>query len=217
MVPAPHEVATLLRELAAAKANLARLLGLVQALVGSAGDPSVTRLVREGEYWTLTHHGAELRLRDSKGLRYLARLVGQPHVEVHVLDLVGGVACHDRAEAPVYLDRQAKAAYRDRLADLREQLAQAQAFADLARAAHLERETCALTAELARAVGLGGRDRRASTAAERARVNATRTLKEAIARIARGDRDLGRHLTVSIRTGAFCSYAPHRPLAWVLT
>jgi hypothetical protein len=46
--------------------------------------------VREGEYWTIAYHGTVLRLRDGKGLRYLAELLGRPGDRVPALDLAAG-------------------------------------------------------------------------------------------------------------------------------
>ena len=42
---------------------------------------------REGEYWTLVFNGEVARLRASRGLLLLSRLMGHPGREVHVLDL----------------------------------------------------------------------------------------------------------------------------------
>ena len=61
-------------------------------------------------------------------------------------------------------------------------------------------------AELARAVGLGGRDRKAASTAERARLNVTRALRSAIRNIAEVVPPLGRHLDAAVRTGVFCCY-----------
>ena len=71
-------------------------------------------------------------------------------------------------------------------------------------------------AELARAVGLGGRDRHAAAHAERARLNATRAIRAAMANLARDNPALGRHLAATIRTGRYCAYLPDpcAPIAW---
>ena len=199
--PDPDKLAALLQQLAAVKETHARLLGLVADLVGPTGDPAACRLAREGEYWSVGYAGSVARIRDCKGLGYLAQLVARPHVEIHATDLTGAIA---EAAIPG-LDRQARAAYEHRLAELHDR-------EDPASRA----EVAAIAGEVARAVGLGGRDR-AAGAAERARINATRTIKDAIGRIARADRDLGRHLAVSVRTGAFCCYEPHVARTWLLT
>jgi hypothetical protein len=66
------------------------------------------------------------------------------------------------------LDEQAKAAYRRRLSELREELEEAKELGRVDRAEQAEEEIEALTRELSRAVGLGGRNRRAASASERA-------------------------------------------------
>jgi hypothetical protein len=73
-----------------------------------------------------------------------------------------------------------------------------------------------LVGELARAVGLGGRDRRAASHAERARLNVTRAIRAAMANLARANPALGRHLSWTVRTGRYCSYTPdpRAPIAW---
>src|SRR5262249_43754723 len=114
------------------------------------------------------------------------------------------------------VDAQAKAAYRRRLAELRETAEDAKRAGDVARAEIAEREISALARELARAVGFAGRDRRAASASERARQTVTKTIKAAVARIGRLDAELGALLGGSIRTGTFCSYQPdpELPIGW---
>src|SRR5579864_645628 len=47
---------------------------------------------KEGEYWTIGRGGNTFRLKDTKGLGYLAHLLRHPAAEFHVLDLAGGIA-----------------------------------------------------------------------------------------------------------------------------
>jgi predicted ATPase len=54
--------------------------------------PTTMRLAREGDTWAVGPPGAEHRLRASKGLAYLARLLAQPEREIHVLDLAGSTS-----------------------------------------------------------------------------------------------------------------------------
>jgi len=65
-----------------------------------------------------------------------------------------------------------------------------------------------LNRELARAYGLGGRDRAAGSVAERARMRATKAIRAAIDRIRPHDSKLAEHLGRSVRTGTFCVYSP---------
>src|SRR5262249_54283077 len=51
-------------------------------------------LRKEGEYWTIKYGGKALRLKDSKGLSYLAQLLCSPGMDFHALDLAGGTAGH---------------------------------------------------------------------------------------------------------------------------
>jgi tetratricopeptide (TPR) repeat protein len=163
--------------------------------VAPPGDAAVFR--REGDYWSVGFEGRTARLRDSKGLRYLARLLAEPGREFHVLDLVAAVrpgrvttgapakshTVPDAGDAGELLDGRAKAAYRRRLAEIDDDIGDAQALGDLARAAQADAERDVLLRELARAVGLGGRDRRAGAASERARSAVTRALRQGLARI----------------------------------
>src|SRR5450432_116268 len=167
----------------------------------------------EGEYWTVTRPtGPALRLKDSLGLQYLARLLAEPGRELHVLDLVGGGLSDDQTvdtgDAGELLDDEARAEYGRRLEDLRETLAEAESFGDTARAARAREEIDFLAAELGRAVGLGGRARRAGSAAERARSAVQRRIKNALVRIGEAAPELGAVLARTVRTGNFCVYRP---------
>jgi hypothetical protein len=180
-----------------------------------AGD--ALRLRSEGEYWSVEWGGgAPVRLRDSRGLQILAALIASPGREIHALDLTTSAAsgegvAADAGDAGELLDEDARAAYRQRLEELRETLSEAEAFGDAGRRERAQSEIEALTAELSRAVGLGGRARRAGSAAERARVAVQRRVKDALARINEAAPSLGQHLGRTIYTGAFCSYRPDEP------
>lgn len=165
-------------------------------------------LRREGEFWTLSYEGRITRIADARGLHHLARLLAEPGREVHALDLTAGGSAPHPADAGPILDAAAKAAYRERVTELRAELDEAEAFADAGRAERARAELDALTAELARAAGLGGRDRRVGDAAERARVSVTKAIRSALRRIAQHDPDLAEHLGRTVRTGIFCSYQP---------
>jgi len=208
--------------------------------------PSVHKGVfrKEGEYWTVGYGRNSFRLKDSKGLGYIAHLLRHPGVEFHVLDLAGGMAGRrdddetglsarglprgdeDLAKAGIHigslgdagemLDEQAKSAYRRRLSDLREELEEGKERGNVERVEQMEQEIDALTRELSRAVGLGGRNRRAMSASERARQSIAKTVKSVLDRIAQSDAALGDILSRCIRMGNFCYYQPDPefPIAW---
>jgi len=193
---------------------------------------SVNFFRREGDYWSVVFEDQTVRVRDLKGMRHLARLLADPGREFHVLDLVaaetGNVAQPDSGQAAAglprsalgdageLLDAQAKDAYRRRLAEIENDIEQARAIGDAERAAQADAERDFLVRELSRAVGLGGRDRRAASAAERARVGVTRAIRQAITRMAEHHPRLGEHLNRTIRTGTYCAYSPDPrvPAGW---
>ena len=209
----------------------------------SAPEAAEGVFLREGEFWSIACWGKVFRLKDVRGLAYIGYLLGHPGEEFHVLSLASkNVGKQDEADvlaepateeqatseadltvgrmgdAGELLDAQAKAAYKRRTAELREQAEEARELNQLELVDRLEDEIEALGRELSRAVGLGGRDRRAASASERARINLTRAIKLALERIAEHNPALATLLTNSIRTGTFCSYTPDSrlPASWQL-
>lgn len=166
-------------------------------------------LRREGDVWAIESNGRAVRLRSSRGLELLARLVENPGQELHVLQLVSTEdEPRDLGDAGPALDHKAVQTYRRRLLDLRDELSEAESFADTTRAEKIRAEMDMLTRELARAVGLGGRDRHVGKAAERARSAVTKRIREVILRIEKELPEVGRHLDQTVRTGLFCGYFP---------
>lgn len=202
--------------------GLALLLSWIEgarscATPGTPAPPGLrsARFARDGAGFTLVFEGRTTRLRTMVGLGHIQALLAQPDREIHVLDLArhdagsgDGPALADVGDAGPLLDDRARAAYAERRRELQEEIALAEACNDPGRRERLAGELDFLTAELERAFGLGGRERRGGAAAERARVSVTRAIRYATRRIAEQDPDLADHLDRSIRTGAFCAYAP---------
>jgi non-specific serine/threonine protein kinase len=184
-------------------------------------------MTRQGDYWTIVFEGHTTRLRNSKGLEHLAVLLAGPGQELHVLELAAAVGAprtqsptpnapelhRDTGDAGELLDTRAKAAYRQRITELEGEAEEAESFNDPERAVNARAELDSLTHELARAVGLGGRDRRGASSAERARVRITLALRAAAKRIEKADPNLAQHLHDTLRTGNYCSYRPDRRTA----
>jgi hypothetical protein len=201
-----------------------------RAAAGEADAPPEAEFVRAGEYWSLTFMRKTVRLRDSKGLRDIARLVATPGREVAAVDLTSGrgggkpVAVRELAElgmnaeadAGEMLDSEARAQYRERLTDLEEEIDDADAANDPERAGRAREEREFLLAELSAAVGLSGRPRRALDPAERARKAVTWRIRDALNHVDAAHAELGRHLRRSVRTGGFCVYEPAEPTTWRL-
>ncbi len=194
-----------------------------------SGDTAeAAALVREGEYWTLVFGGRVSRVRDTKGLRYLAELLRNPGVERHALDLVdrveglnanGRVDRRRLGDAGEMADSRARSIYRHRIEALRADIDEALDRGADQRAEALQAELDQLTAQLAQAFGLGGRSRRASSAAERARINVTRALRAATARVAECVPEAAEVLDRRVRTGIYCAYEPDErdAVRWLFT
>src|SRR5215471_17178160 len=118
--------------------------------------PGRNRFRREGEYWTVRYEGSVARLKDAKGLRYLARLLADPGREFHATDLEAAASPATRSAPPgvrggagigelrvrpdlgdagELLDATAKAAYKARLDELQAELDEAERLNDPGRAA----------------------------------------------------------------------------------
>jgi len=202
-------------------ADDAALLERVGAMAEAARGgmtPSRATLRRENRAWVVTHSGTRCRLADTKGLRYVAELVRSPGVERHALDLVDrveGVAVGDLAvdrrrlgDAGELVDSKARTAYRHRIEALRAEVDEALDAGAEERAGHLQAELDQLVDHLAQAFGLGGRSRKASSAVERARLNVTRALRAATARVSDALPEAGPVLDQRLRTGVYCAYEP---------
>lgn len=212
----------LLRDVELLGRACAELAGAVPDEQPEAADVAANRLVREGQYWTISYAGRTIRMKDAKGLRDLARLLARPGVEIHVLDLAGAPehaelkALGDSGGVGDLLDARARAEYRRRVADLEVEIADAEACADIARAERARSERDFVAAELGSALGLSGRTRRPADPAERARKAVTGRIRLTIDRIDAEHPDLGRHLTNSVRTGTFCVYTPEDSVDWTV-
>ncbi|HEX6763993.1 MAG TPA: hypothetical protein VF103_00920, partial [Polyangiaceae bacterium] len=213
------------------------LLGEARALAAEVGLPELVRLIErrhpalgavpsggerrsapppsrafamaaEGEYFAIATARGTLRFKATRGIRYLARLVEQPGVAMHVLELAGSSEHPDRGDAGELLDADAVRAYRTRLEKLREAALDAEARGDVDEKERARDEMEAIARELSRATGRGGRPRRAESAVDRARSAVQRRLKDAIQRIGEQDAELGDWLEQSVITGNYCCFRP---------
>jgi hypothetical protein len=178
---------------------------------------------RDGDYWTIGYAGREVRLRDTNGLQYIARLLAHPGEDVHVADLaaqngVNGGSRHDgktmEGDLGAVLDPRAVTDYRRRLAELRRELDEL--TADAGRAERVRAEIDVISRALSAAYGLGGRTRTAGNPAERVRKAVTNQIRRALERIRAAHPALGRHLANGLRTGFVCAYRPEHPIDWQL-
>jgi predicted ATPase len=206
-LPIAHEI----RDEATAR-QIAELLAQTSRV-----EPTASATLRpEGGVWHIAFNGTSVHVPDMKGLWHLRELVARPRSPVLALSLI---AAPTEEPVPVgdagpLLDREALRQYRKRLADLDDELDDAEAKHDVARHAKCGSEREALLKELARATGLGGKPRRTGSPAEKARLNVTRTIRHAITYLSTAVPELAAHLDESLATGVSCCYEPRTNIAW---
>jgi hypothetical protein len=187
--------------------------------VGAGGASAVRLHPAADGLWMIGPATHPVPVRALRGFDYLRHLLRRPDQPVPVLELVtGGTGAVAESGLGEVLDRQALQAYRRRLQDIDRDLAEADDWSDVGRREALGIERDALLDQLAGAIDVHGRPRRAGASQERARVAATKAIHAAIARIGSVDGPLGRHLRATIRTGFQCCYRPDLadPVRWVL-
>ena len=188
---------------------------------------SVNIFRREGDYWSVVFEGRTVRVRDLKGMRYLARLLADPGREFHVLDLVAaetgslrrrraasaaGAAAHDARRC----GRDARRTSQERVPptprrDRRGHRGSARHRGHRAGRAGGHRTRLPRSRAIAR-----GRPRRSRSTSRDPRPSGpesavTRAIRQAMARIGEHHPELGKHLDRAIRTGTYCAYLPGPP------
>jgi hypothetical protein len=197
----------------AAEAEARTLLNTLSQTTPEEPDdvPSLS-MTEHGDSWLVRFGNVEFHVKAVRGLKMLATLVAEPGREFHVIDLSGTPRDEtervDAGDSGARIDEEARRQYRARVVALREELAEAEDWNDSGRAERARAELDAIETELSRAVGLDGRPRKQGGAAERARVNVQRRIKDAIRRIRAFHPALAKHLARSVRTGTYCSYDP---------
>jgi len=166
---------------------------------------------KEGEYWTIVYGGRVCRLRDTRGLQYLAQLLRQPGKKIAAQALVSTTPTPPAMRRPPKATPRV-AVCRKRLRDLHAELKHAQIAGDGMRA-QLLRHEIDLVQRLRRNAAVR---ERVGSDVERARLTVTKGLKSALERIHAAHPVLASHLTVTLRRGYFCSYTPdpQRPVLW---
>jgi tetratricopeptide (TPR) repeat protein len=187
----------------------------------------------EGQFWTISYRGDTVRLKEAKGLRYLAFLLAHPGQSFHVHDLIvavegsaasarttfqaeGLAIVRDLGGPAASIDSRARSEYRTRLRDLQAELDEAESMNDLGRSERLSTEIEMIGQELAGASGLRGRARTASGSAERARGLVGKNIRAALEKIRAAHSAVGRYLAATISIGYVCAYRPDpdHPISW---
>jgi hypothetical protein len=189
-------------------------------IAGGAGPTSSAEMpaptgfvhcVRQGRQWRIELAHRSVLVEHSVGLLHLAVLTANPGVEIAAIDLVAGVDGLGQAtrssllSAQPVLDRAAVQGYRQRLAQLADEIDNA-VTAGAAERARVEREW--LLSELSASTGMGGRARAFADSTERARLAVGKAIRRAVQHIDQVDSVIGAHLRGAVHTGVRCWYRP---------
>ncbi|MEV0459162.1 hypothetical protein [Catellatospora methionotrophica] len=178
--------------------------------------PPPLQCTRSGLHWELRTGERTILMEDSKGMSYLASLIANPGFEIPAAELAAGPGFADQmpnsstgpSSAQPLLDEAAKRAYRQRLLDLDAAIAEFEQLNDVVRAERARDERSWLIEELEAVTGLGGRIRRFTDGAERARISVGKAIRRALTQIEATDPVIGNHLRSNVRTGMRCCYLP---------
>lgn len=194
--------------------QLARVRSILS--VDSPGAASVFR--RHCGKWIVSFEGKTIYPKSSVGLIYIARLLDEPYRDIPAVmlhaDRAGINPLISAGSSGEVLTDETREIYRRRRQDLLEDLEEAKENNDFGRAEKLQVEIEFLNRELAGAAGLGGRPREKSNI-ERIRKSVSGAVSRAIDAIAADHKLLGRHLTVSIKSGLTFRYDPERNPNWL--
>lgn len=170
---------------------------------------------RKGELWEVNFLGANVLMKDTKGLNDILKLITDPEKEIHCSELMGSVL--DEKDAASTLDQKAKLQYQERIRDLQEEIREAEEMNNQGLVSSLNDEYEKLIEHLSHSLGLAGKARQVGSSVEKARSAVTWRIRSTIKKIEKLHPDLAKHLSKSIKTGTFCSYNPEIQIKWTIS
>lgn len=176
--------------------------------------PNSFRLV--GENYEIRFEGKSLSLSDSVGLWYLREFISHPKKTFEPVELeaarTGVRARSSNSSTGESFDLDARRQYASHLAEIDDQITEAESFNDLGRIEHLQAERQQILDHVAKSVGIGGKAR-IVTDAGKARKNIRQQVKRDIDRIAKAHSELAKHLQLAFQSDPMC-YAPNQETFW---
>lgn len=165
-----------------------------------------------GDFWELEFKNHKLVCKDSKGLQDLRKLLLRPDEEFHCSELAGNGAIEEKGVE--MFDNKAKTAYQKRIIEIQNAIMEAELIGDTHLTEQLHWEYEEILDHLSKSSGLGHKARLTSGSVDKIRSAVTLRIKSCIKKISKEYPALGKHLSVSIKTGTFCSYRPEEKLHW---
>ncbi len=195
---------------------------------------------QSGDGWEISYKdGKKFFLKDAKGLNCLAHLLAKPHQPISVLALNAAVEKHLPPDTPyskmskdaleaqglqlgeeggdAVIDAKYKKQLADRIKEINDQMESARLQEDDANEEMLQAELDEILDQFSKATGLGGKSRKFSGDAEKARINLTMQIKTAIEKMRQHNPELAKHLDDTIETGSHCAYRPVGDMSWEMS
>lgn len=167
-----------------------------------------------GDVWKIQYKHKSVVLKDAKGLHDIYKLISNPTQEFHCLDLMeAGI---DENTATRSIDAKAKSEYVNRIKELQEEIEEAEKMNQIERIAKLRETYDMILDHLSNALGLSGKSRKVGSTIEKARSAVTWRIRSSIKKIKEAHPELGKHLSISIKTGTQCSYSPENEVNWTI-
>lgn len=199
---------------------------LVSQITASLPEKPAYAFECRGDGWEITYETQSCHISDLIGLRYLAYLLSHPHREFLAVDLSAYIhhsnalslsseyrdeeflEVSDGTDRYEILDDAARSQYRQRLYELREERAEADAAGNKDRLQEINKETFFIEQELTKNQSRGKKSRVFADPNEKARSTITKNITKAISKIAEYLPQCANYLKGHIETGNRFCYRP---------
>lgn len=185
----------------------------------SESTPSHPTFRLDGEVWRVAFEDRQTTLKDCIGMRHLARLLGSPEREWACEELAAaeggqhfGTLTSPAAEAS---DRVSLRKYRQRLAELEDEIAEAERQGEPHTLLELREEKQTIERHLRAVTGKRGEPRLFRDEQERARQAVSVAIKRVLKDLATHHPLLRSHLERALKLGRSCVYRPSPAITWV--
>ncbi len=174
--------------------------------------PEKNYFLKEHDLWQISFEGKLIRATEVKGFCDLIKLLQNPEKEFHCAELMGSGL--DMKAEPLF-DEKAKRSYQKKILELQEEIRSSENNNDLQRTTMLHKEYDDIVDHLTSSLGIKGSIRKSHDTLDKTRSAVTWRIRTAIQKIEKNHPILGKHLSMSIKTGLFCSYNPEKPVQWI--
>ncbi|MEM6504467.1 MAG: hypothetical protein AAF711_03275 [Planctomycetota bacterium] len=193
-------------------------ISLRQHLQGDLNPDFVFRC--KGEFWEIAFDGSEIKyLKNTIGLRYIARILYEPGRILRAVDLLATEAGINSLSAAgtsgEAIDDQGRQQMRQQYTEAHDEMQEAEKMNDEAKRMAAQSKLDALTVELSSRLNLRG-NAREDTDAERVRKSVSTAINRGKTQLNDHLPTLAAHLNAHLTTGSTMKYDPPEPIDWIL-